>query len=178
MEMVLRRSVEVRIILLPETELLVVPRKLEMTNRGGDLNAITGFNAASDVGVGSSEESRSKIPMQRIESIIREQRLETAWLQTADKDTPGSIIGIKPERNQILPQEDAYRQPIVGSPAISSSGLTSHHWVDELNNEVKLLKIGENGELQENLTGKRGEHCPLSPSLLHDSSFGHKKDNL
>ncbi|CDY17592.1 BnaA06g34110D [Brassica napus] len=178
MEMVLRRSVEVRIILLPETELLVVPRKPEMTNRGGDLNAITGFNAASDVGVGSSEESRSKIPMQRIESIIREQRLETAWLQTADKDTPGSIIGIKPERNQILPREDACRQPNVGSPAISSSGLTSHHWVDELNNEVKLLKIGENGELQENLTGKRGEHCPLSPSLLHDSSFGHKKDNL
>ncbi|KAG2261620.1 hypothetical protein Bca52824_068699 [Brassica carinata] len=178
MEMVLRRSVEVRIILLPETELLVVPRKPEMTNRGGDLNAIVGLNAASDVGVGSSEESRSKIPMQRIESIIREQRLETAWLQTADKDTPGSLVGIKPERNQILPQQDAYRQPNVGSPAISSSGLTSHHWVDELNNEVKLLKIGENGELQENLTGKRGDHCPLSPSLLHDSNFGHKKDNL
>ncbi|CAH8387571.1 unnamed protein product [Eruca vesicaria subsp. sativa] len=179
MEMVLRRSVEVRIILLPETELLVVPKKPEMTSRGGDLNAITGLNAAasSDLGVGSSEESRSKAPMQRIESIIREQRLETAWLQTADKDTPGSIIGIKPERNQILPQEDAYRQPNVGSPAISSSGLTSHHWVDELNNEVKLLKIGENGELQENLTGKRGEHCPLSPSMLHDSNFGHKKDN-
>ncbi|KAJ0240446.1 Protein STICHEL [Hirschfeldia incana] len=181
MEMVLRRSVEVRIILLPETELLVAPhqtRKPEMTSRGGDLNAINGLNAASDLGVGSSEESRSKIPMQRIESIIREQRLETAWLQTADKDTPGSIIGIKPERNQILPQEDTHRQPNVGSPAISSSGLTSHHWVDELNNEVKLLKIGENGELQENLTGKRGEHCPLSPSLLHDSNFGHKKDNL
>lgn len=183
MEMVLRRSVEVRIILLPETELLVAPphqtRKPEMTNRGGDLNAITGLNAASDIGVGSSEESRSKIPMQRIESIIREQRLETAWLQTADKDTPGSLVGLKPERNQILPQEDTYRQPNVGSsPAISSSGLTSHHWVDELNNEVKLLKIGENGELQENLAGKRGEHCPLSPSLLHDSNFGHKKDNL
>lgn len=179
MEMVLRRSVEVRIILLPETELLVVPRKPEMTNRGGDLNAISGLNAAaSDLGVGSSEESRSKIPMQRIESIIREQRLETAWLQTADKDTPGSLVGLKPERNQILPQEDAYRQPNVGSPVISSSGLTSHHWADELNNEVKLLKIGENGELQENLTGKRGEHCPLSPSLLHDSNFGHKKDNL
>ena len=175
MEMVLRRSVEVRILLLPETELLVVPYqtgKPDMTNKVEDLHA------APDLGVGSSEEGRSKIPMQRIESIIREQRLETAWLQTADKDTPGSLTRIKPERNQILPQEDACRQPNVGSPAISSSGLTSHHWVDELNNEVKLLKIGENGELQENLTGKRGEHCPLSPSLLHDSSFGHKKDNL
>ncbi|ESQ33069.1 hypothetical protein EUTSA_v10003531mg [Eutrema salsugineum] len=179
-EMVLRRSVEVRIILLPETELLVAPHqtwKPEMTNKGGDLNAITGLTAASDLEVGSSEDSRSKLPMQRIESTIREQRLETAWLQTADKDTPGSLIRIKPERNQILPQEDTYRQPNIGS-AISSSGLTSHHWVDELNNEVKLLKIGENGELQENLTGKRGEHCPLSPSLLHDTSFGNKKDNL
>ncbi|CAH2045736.1 unnamed protein product [Thlaspi arvense] len=179
-EMVLRRSVEVRIILLPETESLVVPhqtRKQEMTNKGGDVNAINGLNAASDVEIGSSEGSRSKIPMQRIESIIREQRLETAWLQTADKDTPGSVIRIKPERNQILPQEDTYRQPNVGS-GISSSGLTSHHWVDELNNDVKLLKIGENGELQENLMGKRGMHCPLSPSLLHDSNFGHNKDNL
>ncbi|KAL1225638.1 Protein STICHEL [Cardamine amara subsp. amara] len=177
-EMVLRRSVEVRIILLPETELLVAPhetRKPEMTNKSGALNAITGSNAESDLG--SSEESRSKLPMQRIESIIREQRLETAWLQTADKDTPGSTIRIKPERNQILPQEDTYRQPNVGS-AIPSSGLTSHHWVDELNNEVKLLRIGDNGELQENLTGKRGEHCPLSPSLLHDTNFSNNKDNL
>lgn len=149
-----------------------------MTNKGGDLNAITGLNAASDLGVGGSEESRQKVPMQRIESIIREQRLETAWLQTADKDTSGSLIRIKPERNQILPQEDTYRHPNNIGSAISSSGLTSHHWVDELNNGVKLLKIGENGELQENLTGKRGDHCPLSPSLLHDTNFGNNKDNL
>ncbi|CDY15837.1 BnaC02g34560D [Brassica napus] len=150
MEMVLRRSVEVRILLLPETELLVVPYqtgKPDMTNKVGDLHA------APDLGVGNSEEGRSKIPMQRIESIIREQRLETAWLQTADKDTPGLLTRIKPERNQILPQEDTYRQPSA------------------------LLRIGENGEIQENLTG-RGEHCPLSPSLLHDSKFGHKKDNI
>ncbi|CAH8355295.1 unnamed protein product [Eruca vesicaria subsp. sativa] len=174
MEMVLRRSVEIRILLLPETELHILPHqtgKPDMSNKGGDLNA------ASDLGVGSSEEGRSKLPMQRIESIIREQRLETAWLQTADKDTPGSLIRIKPERNQIHPQEDTYRQPNLGS-AVSPSGLTSHHWGDELNSDVKLLKIGENGELQENLTGRRGEHCPLSPSLLHDSKFGHNKDNL
>ncbi|KAF2598411.1 hypothetical protein F2Q68_00011320, partial [Brassica cretica] len=165
MEMVLRRSLEVRILLLPETEPLVVPYqtgKPDMTNKVGDLHA------APDIGVGSSEEGRSKIPMQRIESIIREQRLETAWLQTADKDTPGSLTRIKPERNQILPQEDTYRQP----SAVSPSGLNSHHWADELNNDVKLLRIGENGELQENLTGS----SPLSPSLLHDSKFGHKKD--
>ncbi|KAJ4888432.1 Protein STICHEL [Raphanus sativus] len=49
----------------------------------------------------------------------------------------------------------------------------SHHWGDELNNDVKILRIGENGELQENLTGRRGEHCPL-----YDSKFGHNKDNL
>ncbi|WZZ35937.1 hypothetical protein YC2023_019338 [Brassica napus] len=139
MEMVLRRSLEVRILLLPETEPLVVPYqtgKPDMTNKVGDLHA------APDIGIGSSEEGRSKIPMQRIESIIREQRLETAWLQTADKDTPGSLTRIKPERNQILPQEDTYRQP----SAVSPSGLNSHHWADELNNDVKLLRIGENEE--------------------------------
>ncbi|CAN8266757.1 unnamed protein product [Cochlearia groenlandica] len=178
MEMVLRRSVEVRIILLPETDLLFASHQTripEMANKCGDLKAITGLNDGSGLEVGSSEESRSKLPMQRIESIIREQRMETAWLQTADKDTNGSLVRTKPERNQILPQEDTY--PNIGS-AQSSSGLASRHWVDELNKDVKLLKIGENGELQENLTGKRRDQCPLSPSLLHDTNFGNNKDNL
>ncbi|GKG61513.1 hypothetical protein Tco_0621222, partial [Tanacetum coccineum] len=46
---------------------------------------------------------KSGNPVQRIESIIHEQRLETAWLQTAEKGTPGSLNRLKPERNQVLP---------------------------------------------------------------------------
>ena len=42
--------------------------------------------------------------MQRIESIIREQRLETAWLQAVEKGSPGSLSRLRPEKNQVLPQ--------------------------------------------------------------------------
>ncbi|KAL9306128.1 Protein STICHEL-like 1 [Arabidopsis thaliana] len=130
-EMVLRRNVEVRIILLSETELLNSKQTRQI--------AVT---------TSSYTESGNEIPMKRIEAIIQEQRLETEWLQK----TPGSQGRLKPERNQILPQEDT--------------------------NGVKVLKICEMGEFQENQSGKRMEHCPVSPSLLHNSNFTNNKDNL
>ncbi|XP_010496095.1 PREDICTED: protein STICHEL-like 1 [Camelina sativa] len=130
-EMVLRRNVEVRIILLSETELLNSKQTRQI--------AVT---------TSSDTESGNDIPMKRIEAIIQEQRLETEWLQK----TPGSQGRLKPERNQVLPQEDT--------------------------NGVKVLKIREMGEFQENQTGKRMEHCPVSPSLLHNSKFTNNNDNL
>ncbi|XP_010476500.1 PREDICTED: protein STICHEL-like 1 [Camelina sativa] len=130
-EMVLRRNVEVRIILLSETELLTSKQTRQI--------AVT---------TSSDTESGNEIPMKRIEAIIQEQRLETEWLQK----TPGSQGRLKPERNQVLPQEDT--------------------------NGVQVLKICEMGEFQENQTGKRMEHCPVSPSLLHNSNFTNNKDNL
>lgn len=147
--MVLRRNVEVRIILLPETELLNPNQTRQRA-----------MTTSSECG--SGEESENEIPRKRIETIIQEQRLETEWLQR----TQGRL---KPERNQVLPQEDTnhHHQPNIGS-AISSG----------LNNEVKVLKICEMGEFQENQTGKRMEHCPVSPSLLHNSNFTNDKDNL
>lgn len=151
-EMVLRRNVEVRIILLSETELL-------NSNQ-------TRQTAAAVTSSSSDTESGHEIPMSRIQSIIQEQRLETEWLQR----TPGSQGRLKPERNQVLPQEDTnlhHHQPIIGS-AVSSG----------LNSGVKVLKICEMGGFQENQNGKRMEHCPVSPSLLHDSNFTNNKDNL
>lgn len=130
-EMVLRRNVEVRIILLSETELLNSKQTRQI--------AVT---------TSSDTESGNEIPMKRIEAIIQEQRLETEWLQK----TPGSQGRLKPERNQVLPQEDT--------------------------NGVKVLKIFEMDEFQENHIGKRMEHCPVSPSLLHNSNFTDNKDNL
>lgn len=153
-EMVLRRNVEVRIILLPETELLS-PNQTRQR----------GVTTSSDTECGSREESENEIPMKRIETIIQEQRLETEMLQR----TPGSQGLLKPERNQVLPQEDTnhHHQPKIGS-AISSG----------LNNGVKDLKICEMDEFQGNQTSKRMEHCPVSPSLLHDINFTNNKDNL
>lgn len=115
------------------------------------------------------KEREQEIPMQRIESIIREQRLETAWLQAAEKGTPGSLSRLKPEKNQVLPQEDIHHQNQMES--ISSAGLSSHHWEDELNHELKVLKLQDRRVHHKDQIGKRIDHCPISPSLLHDSSF-------
>ncbi|XP_030539255.1 protein STICHEL [Rhodamnia argentea] len=114
-----------------------------------------------------TNEKRQEVPMQRIESIIREQRLETAWLQTADKGTPGSLICCRPEKNQVLPQDGIYDQHKMES--VNSTDFSSQHWEDELNHELKVLKIADGRALQKDQVNK--SHYPMSPSLLHDSSF-------
>ncbi|GMI78132.1 STICHEL [Hibiscus trionum] len=115
----------------------------------------------------SSKESRQEIPMQRIESIIREQRLETAWLQAAEKGTPGSLSRLKPEKNQVLPQE-VYRQSNLGS--MNSSAFSSQQWDEEQNRELKILQTNDGQEVQKDQIGGRADHYPKSPSLLHKSN--------
>ncbi|KAE8696135.1 2-C-methyl-D-erythritol 4-phosphate cytidylyltransferase [Hibiscus syriacus] len=121
----------------------------------------------------SSKESRQEIPMQRIESIIREQRLETAWLQAAEKGTPGSLSQLKPEKNQVLPQE-VYRQSNLGS--VNSLAFSSQQRDEELNRELKNLKTNVGQEFQKDQIGRRDDYYPKSPSLLHNSNLS--KENL
>ncbi|XP_022721340.1 protein STICHEL-like isoform X2 [Durio zibethinus] len=123
--------------------------------------------------IGSSKEGSQEIPMQRIESIIREQRLETAWLQAVAKGTPGSLDRLKPEKNQVLPQE-VYRQNNLGS--MNLSAFSSHQWDDELNRELKILRTNDGQVIQKDQIGRRADHYPMSPSLLHNSSLS--KENL
>ncbi|KAM4133984.1 hypothetical protein ACJW30_01G373700 [Castanea mollissima] len=116
-------------------------------------------------------ERKQEIPMQRIESIIREQRLETAWLQAAEKGTPGSLNCLKPEKNQVLPQEDGiYSQDQLD---INSTVFSSQHREDEdeLNRELKALNINNEMVLQKKENGRRIDHFPMSPSLLHNNSL-------
>ncbi|KAL8554980.1 hypothetical protein ACS0TY_002966 [Phlomoides rotata] len=139
-EIVLQRNVEVKIILLPDSS------GHEKEPFAGNANPST-----------SKEESKSDIPVKRIESIINEQRLETAWLQATEKGTPGSMSRLKPaERNQVLPQD--------GLESMNSADV-QQDWEDEFNHEIKALKInGGSG------TAKRSNHYPISPSLLHNTS--------
>lgn len=124
-EIVLRRNVEIRIILETETS-DERGRKSVYNNSNTDLDE-------------RQDKMKHQIPMQRIESIIREQRLETAWLQTAEKSTPGRL---KLDKNQIMPQE--------------TNSLDS--------DETKNFK-------QTSPPLQRLDHYPMSPSLLHSSSF-------
>lgn len=117
----------------------------------------------------SKMSAKGRNPMQRIESIIHEQRLETAWLQAVEKGTPGSLSRLKPEKNQILPQEGIYPQN--QTKPLNSVDLSSQNWEDELNHEMKILKINDRKAVQKDQIGKRVDHCPISPSLLHDSTY-------
>ncbi|KAJ6348293.1 hypothetical protein OIU76_004710 [Salix suchowensis] len=189
-EMVLRRNVEVRIILATDgldsviyanqSEIKEGHRQTEatlVTERGGKANCSVAVAGYSDL---ESQEEPAKLsrgsfnganagekqgmPVQGRESIIREQRLETAWLQVAEKGTPGSLSRLKPEKNQVLPEEDTYQQNQLDS--IDSAMLPSQKWEDESNHELTVLKMQDRRVLHEDHRG-----YPISPSLLHGSIY-------
>ncbi|KAK9070730.1 hypothetical protein SSX86_011132 [Deinandra increscens subsp. villosa] len=154
-EIVLRRNIEVRIILLTDDG----TNKPKQIN-GEPINGLTQRNIEStSMDKCSNEEAlkgrKSGNPVQRIESIIHEQRLETAWLQIAEKGTPGSLQRLKPERNQVLPQDGG------------SSGqmeMSQQQWEDHLTRELNLLKINDGKPFSK-------EHTTMSPSLLRDANL-------
>ncbi|KAF7801263.1 protein STICHEL [Senna tora] len=206
MEMVLRRNVEVRIIHLADgegvgrinspgskqAESIIASGK---GHRGGghakgrdaysdyppflDGNFPSTTDSSDLLAEGNGvRERRPDIPMQRIESIIREQRLETAWLQAVEKGSPGSLSRLRPEKNQVLPQEGIYcKDP---TESMDSTRFSSQHWEDDINGEVKVLKVKNARVQQKDQIGRRVDCYPMSPSLLHDSSLATNsiKDSL
>ncbi|XP_011087602.1 protein STICHEL [Sesamum indicum] len=208
-EIVLRRNVEVKIILLQDIlgQKLIDGNSVNLENKSTRSN-ITGGNSdldlrqdlskvsrgsfnvteghqtppldsvAGDANLSTSKDSNSDIPLRRIESIIHEQRLETAWLQAMDKGTPESMSRSKPERNQVLPQNGVDHPNELES--MSSVNVPLQHWEDELNHEIKALKINDGMAHQKDQTVNRLDQCPISPSLLHNSSIAgnFSKDNM
>lgn len=119
-----------------------------------------------------TKDRKSENPVQRIESIIHEQRLETAWLQAMEKGTPGSASRLRPERNQVLPQDGVIYHQNQLEPS-NPLDLSSENWEDELNHETKSSKIDDEKtlNLKKDQISKRLDCYPISPSLLHDNSF-------
>ncbi|XP_047982222.1 protein STICHEL-like [Salvia hispanica] len=118
--------------------------------------------------VSTSEDGKSDLPLRRIESIIHEQRLETAWLQAMDRGATGSSHS-KPERNQVLPQDGIDHPNELKSK--DSLDRPVQQWEDELHHEIKVLKINDGMSHQKDQTVKKIGHYPISPSLLHNSTF-------
>ncbi|GAB2259056.1 hypothetical protein Droror1_Dr00015216 [Drosera rotundifolia] len=115
----------------------------------------------------STTEERKGSPMQRMESLVCQERLETAWMQAAEKGTPRSGNHRRPpEKNQVLPQDSiyGYKQPE------SLSSIDSYHQDDTLNNEIKILKVDKKA-IEMDLTGKRPDGRRISASLLHQKGF-------
>ncbi|KAK6945658.1 DNA polymerase III, gamma subunit, domain III [Dillenia turbinata] len=115
------------------------------------------------------KEKRLGIPMQRIESIIHEQRLETAWLQAAEKGTPGSMNRMKPERNQVLPQDGVCHENEMES--MSSLGLSSQPKHD---NDV--LKVNNGKALQKEQVVKNVDRDMNRHHHLEAATAGILKD--
>ncbi|KAL9264720.1 STICHEL-like protein [Drosera capensis] len=139
---------------------------LNQSNKGlnGTQSELVG---SQEVNRNSKTEERKGSPMQRMESLVCQERPETAWMQAAEKGTPRSGNHRRPpEKNQVLPQDSIYgrRQPK------SLSSIDSYHQDDTLNNEIKILKVDKKA-IEMDLTGKRPDgHC-ISPSLLHQKGF-------
>ncbi|KAL2477658.1 Protein STICHEL [Forsythia ovata] len=187
-EIVLRCNVEVKIILLPDSfgqKQMDPINSMKRENKSICSSAIEAnlnldsrqkppkvsresFNESEGHQMGPSECGTGNDRVQRIESIIREQRLETARLQAMEKGAPGSMNRLKPERNQVLPQDGSYQQDNMES--LTSIDFPLQHLEDELNREIKALKINERTESQTDDV-KRISPYPISPSLLHNSSF-------
>ncbi|KAE9609516.1 putative DNA-directed DNA polymerase [Lupinus albus] len=204
MEMVLRHSVEVRMIHLPDgedenlvnlsglkqAESTVANEKGQRGHMNGtescssfppllDGNLQCAFDSSDILAEGNGlRKKRQDNPIQRIESIIREQRLETAWLQVVEKGSPGPLSRLRLEKNQVLPQ-DGISCIDPKESSVDKTRYSSQHWEDELNNELKMSV--KNGKvLQKDQIGRRADRYPMSPSLLHDSSLAISsgKDNV
>ncbi|KAJ8529706.1 hypothetical protein K7X08_036541 [Anisodus acutangulus] len=198
-ENILQSNVEVRLVLLPDGETSDESLKpITLLNSGGlkqmgspnivkrettdplqvsrgsfndcESKMVETFESASgNAGTSSSKDRISEIPVQRIESIIREQRLETAWLQAMEKGTPGSMSRLKPERNQVLPQDGLYHNNQLES--INSREPSYQHWHDDLKEEIRSLKMIDGKAVQKDQTSKKGDSYPISPSLLHNGIY-------
>lgn len=158
-EIVLHRNVEVRITLLSDDVTTKKGQPVVPTN-GLTQRQIESTDNLSNPDLHQEPLKGRKVgnPVQRIESIIHEQRLETAWLQTAEKGIPGSLNRLKPERNQVLPQD--------GIGQMISLETSQQQLEDKLTRELNRLKINDGKALSK-------EHN-ISPSLLHDSNLAAK----
>ncbi|KAK1310310.1 hypothetical protein QJS10_CPA08g00969 [Acorus calamus] len=113
-------------------------------------------------------ESLDMMSLQRASPAVDEKKLESAWIQVAEKGTPKSVSRFKPERNQVSPQDG-----IVSSTALV---ISSKNW-EEVNQEIKALKIDDRWDQWEEQSRGRTVHRPMSPSFLHSNSFTINLDN-
>ncbi|CAA0840050.1 Protein STICHEL [Striga hermonthica] len=162
------------------------PTHLDASVSKPDLNSLEGpsqlsrtsFNASMDhhtqpvesistnacTSIPNDNNSDIIIPPGRIESIIDEQRLETAWLQTMDRSSLRLRSFSKPEQQQVLRQNGV--DDLNELDSLSSVDVKLHYREDRLNHEIKAVNI--NGDTTGQKVRRNGG-CPISPSVLHAS---------
>jgi hypothetical protein len=106
-------------------------------------------------------------------SAFDEQRLESAWLQAAEKPMPGMLNQGRPERNQILPQNGGQHH---GRSSMATV-VPSRHVDKDLSNELKALKISDSHGPHNGQDVQMESGYAISPSLLHRNNHLANCDN-
>uniref|UniRef100_A0A0D9XXT3 Uncharacterized protein n=1 Tax=Leersia perrieri TaxID=77586 RepID=A0A0D9XXT3_9ORYZ len=117
---------------------------------------------------GKSKARGLEVPthMSRI-SMIDEQRLESAWLQAAEKCTPGMKNQARPDRHQVLPQvESPYERRSSMALVVPSSEAD-----EDLAHEIKALNIVDSYGAQKDQNGRGENRNIVSPSMLHSDDY-------
>ncbi|KAL5982801.1 hypothetical protein ACLOJK_016878 [Asimina triloba] len=111
---------------------------------------------------------REQMHQSPLHATIEDLRLESAWLQAVEKGTPGSASRLRPERNQVLPQDGAFCEREVAT-AIGLA-VSTKSWNDEQNHEIKPLEMTHKQRNLKDQSISQIGHYPMSPSLLHSNS--------
>jgi len=197
METVLKCNVEVRICLMQEflagglkhetypdetAESDVLSCSTNSERRKGSLNlsgagAVQSSNVPmiiSDENSGMHRTRGQDVSVEQLKlSALDEQRLESAWLQAAEKPTPGMLSQARPERNQILPQNGGQHH---GRSSMATI-VPSKHVDKDLSNELKALKISDSHGPHKGQNVQMENGYAISPSLLHRNNHLANCDN-
>ncbi|RCV27625.1 hypothetical protein SETIT_5G339200v2 [Setaria italica] len=147
---------------------------LNLSGAGGGLQSSNVPMIISEGNSGIHRTRGQEVAVEQLKTAaLDEQRLESAWLQTAEKHTPGTLNQARPERNQVLPQT-------VGQHHGRSSMTTivpSRHADKDLTNELKALKISDSHGSQKYQNVQTENGYAISPSLLHRNNHLANCDN-
>lgn len=130
-----------------------------MQQAADKLETAEGFRVPAEGKYGSAQKSQK--------AIMDEQRLESAWLQAAEKYTPKYICHSKPENNQVRLQNSVICQNSIQT--LIALDATSKTRIDELDHEIHALKICDAEDCHNEKTRGANQY-PFSPSLLHQGN--------
>jgi hypothetical protein len=147
---------------------------LNPSGSGGGLQSSNVPMIISDENSGIQRARGQEVAVEQLKtSALDEKRLESAWLQTAEKHTPSTLNQARPERNQVLPQNVAQHHGRSSMAAI----VPSMHVDKNLTNELKALKISDSRGPQKYQNVQTENGYAISPSLLHRNSHLANCDN-
>ncbi|EAY82580.1 hypothetical protein OsI_37801 [Oryza sativa Indica Group] len=100
-------------------------------------------------------------------SMIDEQRLESAWLQAAEKHTPGMVNQTRPDRHQVVPQIVSPYERRSSMALVVPSGQED----EDLSHGIKAMKIVDSYGVQKDQNGRNVNRNVVSPSKLHSDDY-------